>query len=41
VKVEASTAEFWFAMQFAMLAGFLASYPANWWLIRRGIKEKM
>jgi hypothetical protein len=32
---------FWFMMQLAMLAGFLTSYPVNWWLIRRGIKERM
>lgn len=32
---------FWFMMQFAMLAGFATSYPVNWWLIRRGIKEAM
>ena len=33
--------EFWFVMQIAMLFGFLTSYPANWWLLRAGIKEKM
>ncbi len=32
---------FWFMMQLAMIAGFLTSYPVNWWLIRRGIKERM
>ncbi len=33
---------FWFMMQIAMLAGFLTSYPVNWWwLLERGIKEKM
>lgn len=32
---------FWFMMQIAMLAGFLTSYPLNWWLLRAGIKEKM
>jgi hypothetical protein len=32
---------FWFMMQIAMVAGFLCSYPANWWLVREGIKEKM
>ena len=32
---------FWFMMQIAMLLGFLTAYPVNWWLIRRGIKEKM
>ncbi len=33
--------EFWFMMQIAMLCGFATAYPVNWWLIRRGIKEKM
>jgi hypothetical protein len=28
-------------MQIAMPAGFLTSYPVNWWLLRAGIKEKM
>jgi FtsP/CotA-like multicopper oxidase with cupredoxin domain len=32
---------FWFMMQIAMLAGFLTSYPVNWWLLRAGIKERM
>jgi hypothetical protein len=32
---------FWFMMQIAMLAGFLTSYPVNWWLVKAGIKEKM
>lgn len=32
---------FWFMMQLAMLAGFLTSYPVNWWLVRTGIKERM
>lgn len=35
------TPEFWFAMQLAMLAGFVTAYPVNWWLIRSGIKEAM
>ncbi|HZP99847.1 MAG TPA: DUF4396 domain-containing protein [Reyranella sp.] len=35
------TVEFWFMMQVAMIFGFLTSYPVNWWLIERGIKEKM
>lgn len=33
--------EFWFAMQIAMVAGFITSYPVNWWLIRKGLKERM
>ncbi len=32
---------FWFMMQIAMLAGFVTSYPVNWWLLRAGIKEGM
>jgi hypothetical protein len=32
---------FWFMMQIAMLVGFLTAYPVNWWLIQRGVKEKM
>jgi Domain of unknown function (DUF4396) len=39
--LEVNTVEFWFTMQIAMLAGFLTSYPVNWWLIEAGIKEKM
>lgn len=33
--------EFWFVMQLAMLAGFATSYPVNWWLVQRGVKERM
>ena len=32
---------FWFMMQLAMSAGFLTSYPVNWWLLRSGLKEAM
>jgi hypothetical protein len=32
---------FWFMMQIAMFFGFATSYPVNWWLLRRGIKEVM
>jgi hypothetical protein len=32
---------FWFMMQLAMFCGFSTSYPVNWWLVRRGIKERM
>jgi hypothetical protein len=35
------SAAFWFLMQVGMLIGFATSYPMNWWLIRRGIKEVM
>ncbi len=32
---------YWFMMQIALVLGFLTSYPANWWLVRKGIKEEM
>ncbi len=38
---EVTTPIFWFAMQIAMLAGFVTAYPVNWWLIRAGWKERM
>jgi hypothetical protein len=40
-RLEVDSPEFWFMMQIAMLFGFLTSYPANWWLLTRGLKEKM
>lgn len=40
-RAEVDTAEFWFMMQLAMLAGFATAYPVNWWLIRNGFKEEM
>lgn len=39
--IEPDMPVFWFMMQIAMLFGFATSYPVNWWLIRKGIKEKM
>jgi Domain of unknown function (DUF4396) len=35
------TAVFWFMMQIAMICGFLTTYPANWLLVRWGVKEGM
>ncbi|MDQ6850338.1 MAG: DUF4396 domain-containing protein [Actinomycetota bacterium] len=32
---------YWFLMQIGMIIGFATSWPANVWLIRRGIKEAM
>lgn len=32
---------FWFMMQIAMWFGLLTNYPVNWWLLKKGIKEKM
>ena len=31
----------WFQMQIGMIIGFFTSYPANWWLLSAGLKEKM
>jgi hypothetical protein len=41
IRLEAATFEFWFMMQIAMLCGFATSYPVNWWLLKRKIKEPM
>ncbi|HWE38329.1 MAG TPA: DUF4396 domain-containing protein [Isosphaeraceae bacterium] len=38
---EPNTATYWFLMQLAMIVGFATSYPANWWLVRSGLKEAM
>jgi len=32
---------YWFMMQIAMAVGFVTAYPANMWLIRKGLKESM
>lgn len=40
-ELEKTSPVFWFMMQIAMLAGFFTAYPTNWWLLRRGIKERM
>lgn len=39
--LDASTPLFWLMMQIAMLLGFITAYPVNWWLVKKGIKEKM
>jgi hypothetical protein len=36
-----NSAAYWFIMQIGMVAGFLTSWPANVWLINRGIKVPM
>ena len=36
-----SSPVFWAMMQLAMFLGFGTASPVNWWLLRRGIKEKM
>lgn len=40
-RASVATPEFWFAMQLAMLLGFVAAYPVNALLIRSGLKEAM
>ena len=34
-------ATYWFMMQIAMILGLITSYPANWFLVKKGIKEAM
>ncbi|RDH76380.1 DUF4396 domain-containing protein [Mycolicibacterium moriokaense] len=36
-----NSAVYWFLMQVGMIIGFATAWPANVWLIRRGIKEEM
>lgn len=36
-----TTWSYWLMMQVAMILGFMTTYPVNWWLISRGVKEKM
>lgn len=40
-RPDASSIVFWFMMQIGMLLGFLTTYPANWLLVRRGVKSAM
>ncbi|WP_203142032.1 DUF4396 domain-containing protein [Marinobacter mangrovi] len=35
------TPQFWFMMQIGMILGFATAYPANWWLVQRGVKHAM
>lgn len=41
LEPQVDTPQFWFMMQIAMVLGFATAYPANWWLVRRGIKHAM
>lgn len=38
-QAEVNAPEFWFAVQLAMVAGFLTAYPVNWWLVSSGVKK--
>jgi hypothetical protein len=40
-ELHPDTPIYWLMMQFAMIAGFATSFPANWWLIRHQWKEQM
>lgn len=40
-ELKPTSALYWFMMQIAMVVGFATTYPANWWLIRKGVKEAM
>lgn len=40
-RLEPTEPLYWLMMQIAMLIGFLTAYPANWWLLRKGLKEAM
>jgi Domain of unknown function (DUF4396) len=40
-RIYPNVAVFWFMMQIAMIIGWMTSYPANVWLLRKGWKEKM
>jgi hypothetical protein len=35
------SAAFWLLMQIGMIVGFFTAWPANVWLIKRGIKAPM
>ena len=36
-----NSAAFWFLMQIGMMIGFATSWPANVWLVNRGIEAPM
>jgi hypothetical protein len=40
-RPELTSASYWFMMQIGMVLGFIASYPANWYLVRSGVKSGM
>jgi hypothetical protein len=39
--LEAIDPLYWFMMQIGMSLGFITSYPVNWYLVKKGIKESM
>lgn len=36
-----SAPAFWFVMSIALILGFVAAYPMNWWLVSNGLKHGM
>lgn len=40
-RLQPDTPVYWFLMQIGVIIGFATAWPANVWLIRRGIKEAM
>jgi hypothetical protein len=40
-RPDATSIVFWFMMQIGMMLGFLTTYPANWLLVRAGVKHAM
>jgi hypothetical protein len=40
-RLEVGNPKYWFLTQVEMPLGFITSFPANWWLIRRKWKEAM
>lgn len=38
---EPNTPVYWFMMQIGMMIGFCTSYPANWVLVKKGVKHAM
>jgi hypothetical protein len=39
--LDPTMAVFWFMMQIGMILGFMTTYPANWLLVRWGVKSAM
>jgi uncharacterized protein DUF4396 len=41
LSLDPTMAVFWFMMQIGMIPGFMTTYPANWLLVRGGVKSAM
>jgi hypothetical protein len=40
-RLELTSPFYWFMMQIEMVIGFITSLPANWFLVRSGVKLDM